>query len=167
MRKIVVATALAAVSAIAVPGLLTGLPAQAASRDQLLLAVGQADHVLSLIRIEGKTLTPLKTIPIGKGARELCLSPDGNRAYVANDSDSTVTVVDLVAQEVVTTISLPAIKRPDGCAVSPNGQKLFVAGMESGNVAILSAVTNRLQKTIAVGKEPRRFAFTPDGRRAM
>jgi YVTN family beta-propeller protein len=76
-----------------------------------------------------------------------------------------VTVVDLVAQKIITTISLPAIKRPDGCAVSPDGKKLYVAGMESGNVAILSAETNQLQKTIEAGKEPRRFVFTPDGRR--
>lgn len=164
MRKHVTTMASAAMCAIALLGLLTVTHAQSTPRDQLLLAVGQTDSTLSLIKVEGRTLTPLTVIPVGKGPRELCLSPDGNRAYVSNDPESTVTVIDLVAQKVVTTISLPAMKRPDGCAVSPDGKKLYVAGMESGNVAIVSAVTNQLQKMIDVGKEPRRFVFTPDGR---
>jgi YVTN family beta-propeller protein len=165
MRKNVMATTLAVVAVIGVFSLLATLHAQPGPRDQLLLAVAQGEGALSLIRIEGKTLTPIKTLPVGKGAREVCVAPDGRRAYVSNDPDSTITAIDLDAQKVIATIALPGIKRPDGCAESPDGKKLYVAGMESGNVAIVSTQTNQLLKTVEAGKEPRRFVFTPDGRR--
>ena len=71
----------------------------------------------------------------------------------------------LEARKVVATIALTGIKQAEGCAESPDGKKLYVAGMDSGTVAIVSVPTHQLLKTIEVGKEPRRFVFTPDGRR--
>ena len=166
MRKNETATAVTATSVIAVLGLVLTLHAQPISHGELLLAVSQGDSALSLVKIEGKTLTPLAKIPVGKGSREeVCVSPDGRRAYVSNDSENTTTAIDLEAQKVIATIALPGIKHAEGCAESPDGKKLYVAGMESDNVAIVSTGTNQLLKTIEAGKEPRRFVFTPDGRR--
>lgn len=164
MRKIVTGRTIAAISVVGVFSLLAALHGQPGPRDQLLLAVAEGEGALALIKIEGKTLTPIKMLPIGKGGREVCVAPDGKHAYVSNAADNTMTAIDLDAQTVIATIALPGVKRPDGCAASPDSKKLYVAGMESGNVAIISADTNQVLTTVEAGKEPRRFVFTSDGR---
>jgi YVTN family beta-propeller protein len=153
------------VSLIAASTLFTVLHAQpTAPRDELLLVVTQGDQGLALFKVDGKTLTPAGSVPIGK-AREACLTPDGSRAYVTNDGDGSVTVVDIDARKALATVSLPGVKRPDGCAVTPDGKKVYIAGMDSGNVATLSTATNTVLKTFPASKEPRRFVFTAGGRR--
>ena len=96
-----------------------------------------ADSTLAIIKVDGRTLTLLATVPIGKGSREeVCVSPDGKRAYVSNDKDNSSTAVDLETREVIATIPLPGVKHAEGCAESPDGKKLYVAGMQSDNVAV-------------------------------
>ncbi len=142
----------------------SSLLAQTAARDHLLLAVSQADNVLAVFKVEGKTLTPAKTLPIGSGTREVCVAADGRRAYVSNDKDGTITVVDLEGLQVAATIPLPGVKRPDGCATSPDSRKLYVAGMESENVSVISTETHKVLKQLPVGDEPRRILFSPDNK---
>jgi YVTN family beta-propeller protein len=141
------------------------LAAQPAGRDHLLLAVSQNDKQLAIFKVDGKVLSPVKNLPIGGGAREVCIAADGRRAYVSNGADNTVTVVDLETAKVVATIAPPGIKRPDGCATSPDSKKVYVAAMDSKAVVILSADTNEVVKQVEVGEEPRRILFSPDGRR--
>src|SRR5438874_165091 len=108
-----------------------GLPpthVHAAPQKHQLLAVAQGDNAVVIFNVEGQTLTLAKQLPIGKGARELCVSPDGAHAYVSNGADNTITVIDLVAQKVTATVALPGIQRPDGCTVSPDSRKLYVTG---------------------------------------
>ena len=155
VRPILVAAAILAVSSLRAQG----------APDHLLLAVSQADKTLAVFKVQGKALTPVKTLPIGNGTREVCVAADGRRAYVSNDKDSTITVVDLDTLAVVATIALPGVKRPDGCATSPDSRKLYVAGMESENVAVLSTDTYQVLKQLAVDNEPRRILFSPDARR--
>ncbi|HEY2944196.1 MAG TPA: beta-propeller fold lactonase family protein, partial [Vicinamibacteria bacterium] len=141
------------------------LAAQPAGRDHLLLAVSQNDKQLAIFKVDGRTLSPVKSLPIGGGAREVCIAADGRRAYVSNGADNTVTVVDLGTPKVLATIAPPGIKRPDGCATSPDSKKVYVAAMDSKAVVILSADTNQVVKQVEVGEEPRRILFSPDGRR--
>src|ERR1051325_8441654 len=75
------------------------LHAQTSQRDQLLLAASAADSTLSIMKVDGKKLTLLGTVSVGKGAREeVCVSADGKRAYVSNDTDNSTTAVDLEAR---------------------------------------------------------------------
>src|SRR5258708_26871010 len=68
----------------------------------------------------------LKVLPVGKGANEVCLSPAGDRAYVSNRGDISVTALDLKNLSVASTITEPEMKNPDGCIVSADGPKLYV-----------------------------------------
>jgi YVTN family beta-propeller protein len=138
--------------------------AQAAG-DHLLLAISQGESALKIYKVDGRTLSEPESVPIGKGAREVCVSADGGHAYVSNDKDNTVTVVDLETKKATATIDLPGLKRPDGCATSPDSKKLYVAASDSETIVVISTVTNKILKQVKVGKEPRRIVFTPDGRR--
>jgi YVTN family beta-propeller protein len=151
VRKRIAATTIATMLVIGAVSFLATLQAQPAARDQLLLSVAQGDSTLSIVRVAGQALTLIKTLPIGTDTREVCVAPDGRRAYVSNDGEGSVTAIDLDAQTVVATIALPGIKRPEGCVVSPDLTTLNVAGMESDNVAIVSTKTNQLVKTVEAG----------------
>jgi YVTN family beta-propeller protein len=140
--------------------------AQPAGRDKLLVVVNRAPQTVTIYRVAGKDLTPLKSIPIGRTPREVCLSPDGSTAYVSNADDNSISVIDLSKMAVTTTITDPRIKYPDGGVVNPDGKKLYVVGSQSDSVVVIDTKTNRVTNEIPLDlKTPRRLTFSPDGRR--
>ena len=137
----------------------------AAARDKLLVVVSRAENNVSLYKISGPSLTLVKSLPVGKTPREVCLSPDGTRAYVSAQEGNSVTVVDLDAQSVAATIAGPEVEGADGCGVSPDGKKLYVVSTKRDSVAVFSTADNKLRKDVKVPLGvPRRVAFTPDAK---
>jgi YVTN family beta-propeller protein len=61
-------------------------------------------------------------IPVGHNPRGLVLSPDGKRLYVANRLDDTISVIDPVAEKVITTIDLGG---PKNVGALRRGERLF------------------------------------------
>jgi YVTN family beta-propeller protein len=140
--------------------------AQTVPRDKLLVVVNRAPATVSIFKVEGASLSLLKNVPIGREAREVCLSPDGRRAYVSNSGDNTITVIDLGTLAAVATIADPSIMKPDGATVSPDGKKLYVVGMNNNSVVVISTTTNKVLSRIPVPcRTPRRVVFSPDGTR--
>jgi YVTN family beta-propeller protein len=144
--------------------LLPGPAASAQTRDKLLVVVNRAPQTVTIFKVTGKDLTPLKSLPVGKTPREVCLSPDGNTAYVSNGADNSISVLDLNKLAVAATISDPRIKGPDGGAVSPDGKRLFVVGTGSDSAIVIDTQTHKVTNEIPLGlRVPRRLAFSPDG----
>ena len=136
------------------------------ARDKLLVVVNRAPQTVTIYKVAGKDLTPLKSLPIGKTPREICLSRDGNTAYVSNTEGNSISVIDLNRMAVVATITDPKIKGPDGAAVSPNGRKLYVIGMKSDSAVVIDTKTNAVINEIPLGlTTPRRLVFSPDGKK--
>ena len=75
------------------------------------------------------------TITVGNRPLEVAVSPDGSRAYVANQSSGNVSVIDTAADSVVATIAVGL--NPYGVAVSPDGSRAYVANQSSGNVSVI------------------------------
>jgi YVTN family beta-propeller protein len=98
----------------------------------------------------------IATGPIPTG---IVFSPDGGRAYVANQFGD-VSVIDVATQAVVGSV---AIGNPLAVRVSPDGTQLFVA---TGNtqVFIVDVASLQVTKTVEVGFAPNGFAVHPDGR---
>lgn len=111
------------------------------------------------------SLKSVKVLPTGKSPNEVCISPDGKRAFVSNRGETSVTVIDIDAATVLTTISDPAMKNPDGCIVQQDGSKLYVAAAGAASVFVFSTSDYRKVNEIRVGNEPRRLLFSPDGKR--
>lgn len=134
------------------------------SRDKLLVVVNRAPQTVTIYKVAGKDLTPVKSLPVGKTPREVCLSPDGTTAYVSNAEDNTISVIDLKNMAVAFTISDPRIRYPDGGAVSPDGRKLYVVGSQSDSAVVIDTKTNKVINEIPLGLSvPRRLTFSPDG----
>jgi len=141
-------------------------PAQAAGRDKLLLVVNRAEDKVSVFRADGATLTLVKALPVGKTSREVCVSPDGRRAYVSAQDGHSITVLDLEALGVASTITSPNLKSPDGCVVSADSKKLYVVSMGSNTLFAISTADGQVLKEIALPlKVPRRVVYTPDAKR--
>ena len=140
------------------------LPSSAAARDKLLVAVNRADNKVSIFKAEGHGLTLLKALPVGKTARELCISPDGTRGYVSAQETGSVTVVDLDGLAVAATIEAAELKGADGCIVSPDGKKLYVVSTTRDSLVIVSTADKKVLKEVKLPLGvPRRVIFNPAG----
>jgi YVTN family beta-propeller protein len=134
-------------------------------RDSLVLVVNRAPKSLSVFKVDRATLSLVKKLPLGDEAREICLAPDGTRAYVSNINSKSVTVVDLEKLEVVSTIGGPEFDRPDGGVVSADSKTLYVTQPFKNAIAVIDAATYRLIKMIpTTGVGPRRLLLARDGK---
>jgi YVTN family beta-propeller protein len=139
-------------------------PAPPPAREKLLIVTNSFDDNASVFRMQGgSAASSVKTIPTGKRPTEVCVSPDGKRAYVSNSGDATITVLDLDALTAAATVAVPGLKVPDGCAVSADSKKLYLADQAGNRVFVLSAETTKVLKEIDAGAEPRRIVVARDG----
>ncbi len=110
--------------AVGVISLAVAPDASASGRDKLLVVVSRAESQAVVYKADGPSLSLVKSLPVGKTPRELCLSPDGTHAYVSAQEGSSVTAIDLDSLAVASTLAAPELDGADGCAVSPDGKKL-------------------------------------------
>lgn len=89
--------------------------AQAAAAD-LLLSLAKNGNRLDAFDVE--TREKVFSVPVGVGPHEVAVDPEGRFAYVGNygqqQPGNSITIVDLVAQEVVETVELGPLTRPHG-----------------------------------------------------
>ena len=85
--------------------------------------------------------------------------PTSNRAYVANASDGSVSVVDLVDGEVVDTISVA--DSPYGVAVHESDSLAYVThhGLGPRTVSVIDTTRNEVVASVNVGENPQSIAI--------
>lgn len=117
----------------------------------------------------------------GSGPRHLAFAPDGHRAYVINELDSTVTTCDWepeagrltpLAQTRVLPADAPEAdgNYPSGLVIAPDGRFAWAANRGADRVAVLDLRERdgvpRLVTTVPCGGHwPRGLALDPSGRR--
>ena len=107
-------------------------------------------------------------IAVGSNPGPIAITPDGRRAYVANNNPFDrpgVTVIDTATDEVI----VPRI--PIGCcasdiAVSPDGARVYVSSNPAGVSVIDTATNTILGSPIPIGSAPEGIVVSPDGSRA-
>ena len=92
------------------------------------------------------------------------LSLDQTRAYVADQVQDLVRVVDVVNG--VTIDSILVGNRPFDVALAPDGTKLYVANLTDQNVVVVDLATMTVTATIIIGNFPGEISITQDGARA-
>lgn len=83
------------------------------------------------------------------GASANAHAKTNHNAYVADDADGTVTVIDTRNNTVTAMIS--GFIRPSSLAVSPNGNLLYVLNNGTANLSVVDTETNTVTATIDVG----------------
>lgn len=94
--------------------------------------------------------TVLATIPVGVNPTMVGVLQDGTRAYVVNQKDSTVSVINLDTNTVTAVIPVPATVHPNYIAVTtgkPTG-KVYVTSPESSNMTIIRTDTDSVDTVI-------------------
>ena len=110
--------------------------------------------------IETLNYTVVASIPVGSTPMGIGVGPDGTRAYVANHSSNTVSVID--GRNVVATV--PVGPNPVNVAVNSAGTRVYISHL-NGTVSVLDTSTAipTVMATVPVGPQPYSLALSPDG----
>jgi YVTN family beta-propeller protein len=123
-----------------------------------LFVTGNADS-LFIVDVPSRMITA--RLAVGLDANGVAANYIGTRLYVSNQSDGTVSEVDLTTNTVLRTISVGG--HPQELVLSPGGTLLFVAD-ESGSVQIWSLRAGTRRGEIAVPGGAFAMAVSPDWR---
>lgn len=83
-------------------------------------------------------------------------------AYVSNEKDNTVSVIDTETNEVIQTIATG--ERPRGILLSKDFTRLYVCASDSDAVQVYDVATGKLLHDLPSGADPEQFALHPDNR---
>jgi len=106
-------------------------------------------------------------LPLAVRARNLCFAAGGGQLFITGDGMDAVVIVYPYQTEVAETAL--AGHAPGYMAECATGEAdyLFVANPSSGEVTIVDIETRKVIAVVAVGRNPRLVAITPDGRYAL
>jgi len=105
-------------------------------------------------------------IPVGNVAGEIAIAPNGALAYVVNRTEHTVSVIDIGARAVSTTIALGGpsdIINPIGVTFNPDGNTAYVTFTNPDEVGVIDVSSSSVTATISAGDRPVAVDVTPDG----
>ena len=89
-----------------------------------------------------------------------CAAP---KAFVANSSDNTVSVISLKPRTVISTIGVGS--SPRHLVASPDGGRVYVTNYSSNSVSVIDAASMSVVTTVPVGTNPLRLAVSRNGKR--
>jgi YVTN family beta-propeller protein len=134
---------------------MAGTPsAEAQPAVYVLAQVSTTDGVQQYLTvIDGATNRKVARIQLGKSvglesAHLLAIAPDGERIYVLNDRDNTVSVIATATNTVIDTLPRSMFVPPGvsgsppiyALAVSPDGRRLYVSGL---GLAVIDTASRR------------------------
>lgn len=84
-------------------------------------------------------------------------------AYVSNEKDDTMSVIDLDKMEVVKTI--PVGQRPRGIYLTPDNQKILLCASDDDAIQVIDVKTLEIEHNLPSGVNPETFAVSHNGQR--
>jgi YVTN family beta-propeller protein len=141
---------------------------------KVALVTNRGDGTVSILTVNGKTVTAVGTIPLGdakSGPSGVAFFPDGKRALVTRDGDHRISVLSVDGSKVEDTKAyMVAGIRPYCISISPKGDLAVVVnqGGGQGDTDIISVIDlkknpPRIVESHSVGQIPEGVAFSPDG----
>lgn len=97
-----------------------------------------------LVVVDTKSLEIKSQIDVGEHPNELCLSKNGDRLFVANAGDNSVSVISLKHKKVIETLTAslypdaPQGSTTNGLALSEDGNTLFIANADNNCLAVFN-----------------------------
>jgi DNA-binding beta-propeller fold protein YncE len=106
------------------------------------------------------------SIPVGQDPIAIAITPDGNKAYVAN-FEGTVSVIDLLQNTVIQTMTITTENLMD-IAINPEGTKCYVLSCNPdtsiGTVTVIDIANNQILATVEdILNNPSTIVIAPDG----
>jgi len=130
-------------------------------KNGLLYVTTELDNTVSII--DPATLKIVGSIPTGKPeSHMLALTRDGKRGYTANVESGTVSVLDLEAKTLLTTI--PIAKKTQRISLSVDDRWAFTSDQTQAQLAVIDTKTNEVAHRIDLPDFGYGTAATPDGK---
>jgi YVTN family beta-propeller protein len=102
-------------------------------------------------------------IPTGaEQSHMFVISPDGAKAYTANVSTGSVSVLDLKKRSLITII--PVAKTVQRISISPDGRYVFTHDQDQPRIAMIETATNKVRSWFDVPGTVYTSAVTPDNK---
>src|SRR5438309_7766876 len=115
--------------------------------DGLLYVTAELANAVDVI--DPSTRKVLAEIPTGEPqSHMLVLSRDGRRGYTANVSAGSVSVLDLVKRNLITTI--PVAKIVQRISISPDSRRIFTHDQDATRIAVIDVATSTITNWIAL-----------------
>ena len=123
--------------------------------------LSQTDHhvyvlnkqAASMSIINASSLEVEATIAVGAQPHELAVLPGGDKAYVANVGDNSLSVVDLALQQETKTIATPDFSFPHGIAFTPDARIAVVTSERAQKIVIIDAERDAVLRSIDTPEE--------------
>ncbi len=143
---------------------------------RLALVANRAGGTVSVLKIDGFALRPLKEIPLAGPADEVsdvAITPDGRRAFVSIREKSHLRELRIEGESVTATDrKISTYGRPYRVLVTPDGTLALTAGEGSGSGGDTDALTvvdltgqlPHSRDYVALGSAPESLELSPDGR---
>jgi YVTN family beta-propeller protein len=129
--------------------------------DGSLYVTTELDNAISKVDPAAKRI--VAQIPTGEPeSHMMVLTPDAQRAYTANVSTGTVSVLDLANRKLISTISVA--NHVQRISIAPDGKHVFTHDQEKPRIAVIDTATNQISHWIDVPDSAYGSAVTPDGR---
>ncbi len=129
--------------------------------DGHLYVSAELDNAITIL--DPKSFRIVGSVPTGAPESHMfVLSPDGRRAYTANVSTGTVSVLDLLARKVLTII--PVSKGVQRIAISNDGSLVFTSATDKPELAVIDTATSSVKTRIPLPSDGYGAAATADGR---
>ncbi len=118
--------------------------------------LAQTDHhvyvlnkqAASMSIINASSLEVEATIAVGSQPHELAIVPGGDKAYVANVGDNSLSVVDLASRRETKTITTPDFSFPHGIAFTPDARIAVVTSELTQKIVIIDAERDEILRSI-------------------
>ena len=141
---------------------------------KLVLVANRGEGTVSILTVNGKTLTPAGKLELGDPKSAPChvaFLPDGKRALVTRDGDHRISVLSVDGSKVEDTKAyMVGGIRPYSISVSPKGDLAVLTnqGGGQGDTDIISVIDlkknpPRIVESHSVGQIPEGVTFSPDG----
>ncbi len=139
--------------------------------DSFTVGVGTTVSEAVDVNVDGITVSPhavtttenqvgTDSYPLG-----IAVSKDGNRAYVTNISDGTVSVIDLRTGQVSAAITVGG--QPTAIAINGAGNRIYVLNDSDDTVSVFNTATGAIVgQPIEVGNDAAAIVLSPNGTRA-
>ena len=144
----------------------------------LALVANRADNSITVLRIAGKKVTVIGSVPMGEQVAHVVFTPDGKRALAAKFPGHKIAFLNVDGEKVTyDKLDVPVGLWPYNVDVSPDGRIAISAdngnsGSADGHVDTVSIIDiesnpPRVIDKVVVGDAPEGFAISPTGKLAV
>jgi len=104
----------------------------------------------------------VKVVKVLLRPRNVVFSPDGSRAYVANENSGAISVIDTVKLEVIDTFNVDEKLKTMGMAMTRDGSHLFITTGRGKKVVFMDLPSGKVSGSLEVGDRPWGITLSPD-----